>query len=400
VADVDLGRNLLGSPVNPALSALAGIYLQIVQSAPVAVDAITSKFGLTPVEIGVFCLVLFGTISLVNILCALATSRIPWALAALTGSITMVLGNALAALASDFNHLLAWCSVGAIGSGVMASIGASAIGVGRRPERNFGIMFAALALFAVVALFLVPFGLDVVGWRIIFIIFSAAALPGLLISLWLPKDAPDAHIGRPRQASLGERWKSSPLTSGSVVLGELGVFLIYMALTSVFTYVGQIASFAGLESGRVGFAISGSFVFCFLGSTASAYLPGLRKSTGVYAGAAIVITSLILFHHLPRGAGSEIEFCLSLALFMFGWNFGQTFLFAATAGVDATGAASSMASGLSSVAGAVSPICIAPIVVMFGLISVPVTAAILIFFGVLAVTPMSRTGRSENESRS
>lgn len=106
---------------------------------------------------------------------------------------------------------------------------------------------------------------------------------------------------------------------------------------------------------------------------------------------------LAIFFFVRTGPQLELLFSIGLAVFMFGWNFSQTFIFATPGTIDGTGGATAMAMGLSNLGGALGPILAAPVITRFGLFSVPAITASLVLVGIAFFAPLAVTvGRRES----
>jgi predicted MFS family arabinose efflux permease len=173
-------------------------------------------------------------------------------------------------------------------------------------------------------------------------------------------------------------------------LGLFGIFLIYGGLQLMQTYAVIYAVSIGLSVGFASYTLSAVAAFAILGSMLSAITARVGHFIGTQIGVAFSIAGLVLLLTLHASPLMAALYVVALSLTAFGWNYGLTFVLASTAAADRSGSAAALGYGVTNMGGALVPIAIGPVIDHLGLKGVPMSAALLVLVGGLAIIPLTR----------
>jgi predicted MFS family arabinose efflux permease len=231
-----------------------------------------------------------------------------------------------------------------IGAGILAAIATVALGQSDKPDRNYGLLFAASLLFGTAGLWGLPMLLDRVGLNGAYVFIALLAVVVGFLSPSLP--AGGTPQARPSDSSIRQRsW-----TLAGVVL--LSITLFWAQQNALYAYMERIGNASGLSAQFIGFTLglanltgfAGASLVAWLGTRFGRLLP-LVLSTAI---------QLICLWALSGTIGSS-GYLIAIAVISLAWNIVNPIQIGILAGVDTSGRALALASTVIGVGLAAGP---------------------------------------------
>ncbi|WP_261841835.1 MFS transporter [Aliamphritea ceti] len=254
--------------------------------------------------------------------------KVNWRKLSLACIALMVAANALSGNISDYDTLLAVRFVSGLGGGVLTAVTFAVIGQMRDPDSAYGWWLVFQAGFGLVG-FQYFWDISVNGG---FLVLTGLLLLGGLLFSFIPEQA----LSQNRNIS-----KVDPAVFKKAASGVVAIFLVYIGLMAIYTYLERIGNQAGLSPEDIGISFSAMSVAGLLGGGLAAKM-GSRcgRSIPVIIGTAGCILSFYLFTIDQVAFATYAAAC---CLFFGLWSFLLPYLMGACAAVDASGRTLAMA---------------------------------------------------------
>lgn len=288
--------------------------------APVIAGPLIEKFTLEPAQTGLLFSLELGAFSLATVPAYLWLTRVPltWAVGVCT--VVVALGQLTSGFVTDFGVLLVVRVITSLAAGsitvVLLALGPRT----RNPGRAFGIFVVAqLAMGALIlALFPIVFlgaGVSAIYWTLAGL--TVLCLPVVPLLRGLDVATPIAARRDDARASI------VPFAAG---LGA--ILLFYVALSGIWSFMGQISADAENDPGATSFVLAIATAAGILSALLAAAL-GESPRRGLYLviGLGGMIVSVLLLLGMP----GLVQFTISALLFKFMWTFVLPYLLSAVA---------------------------------------------------------------------
>ena len=200
------------------------------------------------------------------------------------------------------------------------------------PTRAFGLKLLGEVLLGAAVLAVVPvFILPHYGLGGMLAVFAALAVCGTLSAPYIASNAP-ARANAPGLGGGGRLPRRA-------IAGLAALFAFTIGQSAVWSFAERRASFEGIDSEAIGFALSAAAVAGGLGSLAAAWLSNRLGQLGPLAATALIhAASLILFF-----AGRDPWlFGAAASLFMLAWLFALPYMASIISAADSSGRATSL----------------------------------------------------------
>lgn len=326
--DVASTRSTSSFGLLAAIVLLAAIAPAVLLTAPALASQLASQWQLSPAQIGDLFSFELGAMSLASLPAWWWLRRIDWRRAALAASLLFVAANLGSAFASGYSALLALRFVSGLAGGSLMILCMSSAASTANPGRVYGLWVMGQLVVGAIGLAVLPKLFAAHGIAAAYLLL--AGLMGLCLPLtrWLPAAASQSHT---QQASAGANGFSL-----RAALGILAVLAFYVGLGAVWTFIGGIASQAGLSADESGDILAVASLLGIAGSGCASLL-GERRGRGraplLLAGYTMMLAATLLLLGQPQLA----RFATAALLLKFSWTFALPYILASLATLDPSG---------------------------------------------------------------
>jgi MFS family permease len=267
---------------------------------------------------------MFG-IAATTVAMTFAAHRFNWRRVVLWSLIVMAVTNAACTLVTGVTTFAALRFAAGVGAGGLISLSFAAIGLTRKPDRNFGYLimwvltYGALALLAMPTAFRLT-GLTGVLW--FFALFPLVTLP------WLK------HFPASGESVVQAEQDAVDLSRGAKGLALAAMFAYFLAQGVVWAYLFLIGIAGGLTEQQVANGLTVSQFAGIAGAlgaalTAGRYGRALPLVIGIVGGAATL--------YFLVGRFSAMLYLVAVSIYNLAWNFTHPYLLGAMASFDRRG---------------------------------------------------------------
>ncbi|RKT87799.1 Predicted arabinose efflux permease, MFS family [Saccharopolyspora antimicrobica] len=297
----------------------SAVLYTVLLTAPVIGGALTAQFGLTPGELGGLFSLELGAFSLATLPAYLWLGRIDPRTATYACTAVFFAGNVVSGLLENFPLLVAVRVITSLAAGSITIVLLTLSARTANPGRAFGIF--VVSQLAMGALILAVFPVVFAGAPVAAVYWTMAALGVLCL--------PVVRLLRGGLSAPEATGHRRP--SARFALGLAGIFLFYIALSGVWTFMAGISSAAGTDLPDTSVVLSVATV-AGIGSALIATLIGdsPRRRTYLLSGYAALTASIALLF----GAPGLARFAVAAVVFKFAWTFLLPNLLTALAGLS------------------------------------------------------------------
>lgn len=280
---------------------------------PGFLSVIAAQSGLDDAHLGYIAAWDINAMGITIAISAFMLTRCDWRVAVAAALALVMLGNIGTALATDYVTIAASRVVAGAGEGIAIGFSFAALGRAKNPDRAFSIYLVSGAIVSSIILFAIPFLLESISPRGIFIANGLLAGAGVLSLVRFP----DGREEDDMFAAGGHIHRLQALTA------LLAVFLYFFATGAIWSYIERIGMSSGLRPATIGQDLS----IGTLAGVAGAGLAGLvpqrwgRALPLIASGVLSIISFQLLLGRVP-----DTAFFLAAILLLFGWNFAQPLL--------------------------------------------------------------------------
>jgi predicted MFS family arabinose efflux permease len=267
-----------------------------------------------------------------------------WRRLALVGVSIMFAANLATMFVSAAMAFAAIRFLSGLGAGILAAIATVSLGQSDKPDRNYGLLFAASLLFGTAGLWGLPLLLARVGLNGAYAFIALLAVVVGFVSTSLPKGGT-----RPAQPADGPAPQRNWVLAGFVLVS---ITLFWAQQNALYAYMERIGNASGLSLQFIGFTLGlanltgfvGASLVAWLGTRFGRLLP-LVLSTGIQLACLWVLSGVV---------GSS-GYLISIAMVSLAWNIINPIQIGILAGVDTSGRALALASTVIGVGLAAGP---------------------------------------------
>lgn len=311
---------------------------------PLLVGAMVTDRGFSEEQAGYMASADLAGYTVTTLLTALLLHRMSWRSAALAALALMIGANIGTTFLYTASSFAAIRFASGAGGGILAAIATVSLGQTDRPDRNYGVLFAASLLFGAAGLWGLPLLLGRFGLNGGYWVVALLALVTVPFAVRLPKDR------QGREQATTTSCARTPWLLAAIVLAAILVF--WTEQNTVYAYMERMGAAAGLTPEYIGFGLGIVNLAGFAGAALVAWL-GTRFGRAVPL---VLVTAVKLgcFAALGIKVGA-ISYLLAFATLAVAWNVMNPFQFGILAAVDPSGRALAMASTVTGAGLAIGP---------------------------------------------
>ena len=311
---------------------------------PLLVGGMINERGFTDREAGYIAAADLAGFAFATFVASFLVTRVSWRRLALGGLLLMVAANIVTTSAHGFGAFVGIRFLSGVGAGTLVAIATVALGRTDKPDRYFGILFAAALGFASVALWSLPTLFDRYGLNVAYWLMAGLALACSIATQALPTVAPIA------QSAVTGITRNRHILLIALVL--MAVLAFFAEQNAVWAYAERIGSAAGLDPHFIGrtlglanFAgLGGALLVAWLGTRAGRLLP-------ILAATVVQLFALLML----RGTPTAAAYIASTASLAVAWNVVNPFQLGVLAELDETGRALPLAATFTGLGLALGP---------------------------------------------
>lgn len=310
---------------------------------PLLVGAMVADRGFTEQQSGYVASTDIWGFALSTLVTAFLLDRLKVRHIALTGVGIMIVANVCTTGIHSLVPFAAVRFVSGFGCGLLVAISTVTLGREERPDRNFGLFYAASLLFATVAFLAMPpvievFKLDSIYWLFV-VLASLAGLAAVAL--------PETKI---QPAMSGEVKQRQHWILSGTMLAAIVIFLAQQG--ALWSYMERIGNRAGLSAVFIGLSLGLSTLTGFVGAALIAWL-GNRNNRLI----PLLVTMAIQLVALGAltGRPSALTFIAASAVLALCWNIVNPLQLSILADVDVTGKALALSATATGVGMAMGP---------------------------------------------
>ncbi|WP_434568842.1 MFS transporter [Pseudomonas sp. Z3-8] len=308
-----------------AIVLFAAITPTILMTAPAIAAQLAAQWQLSPSQIGDLFSTELGAMSLATLPALWWLKRIDWRRAALLAGVVFIAANLLSVLAADYSILLAlrFCSALAGGSLMIICLSSAASTV--NPGRVYGLWVLGQLVVGAIGLSILPRLFEHFGLSACYVILAGLMTVFLPLARYFPQGSPSAETTA-EHVAIASLWKAA--------LGILGVLSFYICLGGVWTFIGSIATQAGISAESSGKVLALATVMGIVGAGCASLIGDrLPRLLLLLLGYALMAGSVLLL----RGQPEIMRFAVAALLFKFTWTFILPLILACLADLDRSG---------------------------------------------------------------
>ncbi|WP_434694626.1 MFS transporter [Pseudomonas sp. Z1-14] len=308
-----------------AIVLFAAITPTILMTAPAIAAQLATQWQLSPSQIGDLFSTELGAMSLATLPALWWLKRIDWRRAALLAGVVFIAANLLSVLAADYSILLALRFCSALAGGSLMIICLSSAASTANPGRVYGLWVLGQLVVGAIGLSILPRLFEHFGLSACYVILAGLMTVFLPLARSFPQGSPSAETTA-EHVAVASLWKAA--------LGILGVLSFYICLGGVWTFIGSIATQAGISAESSGKVLALATVMGIVGAGCASLIGDrLPRLLLLLLGYALMAGSVLLL----RGQPEIMQFAVAALLFKFTWTFILPLILACLADLDRSG---------------------------------------------------------------
>jgi predicted MFS family arabinose efflux permease len=249
-----------------------------------------------------------------------------WKVLVLAGVSVMFVAN-LASTVVDAAGAFAFVRfLSGVGAGILAAVATVALGRTEKPDRSYGLLFAACLLFGTAGLWGLPLLLDRTGLNGAYVFIAVLAIVTGLVSRGVVQSAAVVSTD-----AVGSAGKGSHLAAALILVA---ITLFWAHQNALYAYMERIGNAAGLSAQFIGFTLGLANLTGFVGATLVAWL-GTRF--GRLWPLLILTTVQVVCVWLLAGEVDSTIYLLAIGVISLSWNIVNPIQIGILAGVDQRG---------------------------------------------------------------
>jgi MFS family permease len=233
---------------------LAVVGNSVLYLVPLLLGAMVTDRGFSEVQAGFLASADLCGFALSTLLTAALVDRWRQRDIAIAGALIMIVANSLTTGVHALTPFAAVRFVSGFGCGFLVAISSVALGREEKPDRNFGLFYAASLLFSTVAFWVLPPIIDVFKLNSVYWLLATLALISIPFAMALPERGPPPRSSATFSGQ--QRW----LLAGTMLVTVV-TFLAQQG--ALWAYLERIGNRAGLSSGA---GIAGASMVAWAGS--------------------------------------------------------------------------------------------------------------------------------------
>lgn len=316
---------------------IGSILLTVLLIAPGIVGALINELGLSPSQAGYVISADLAGLAFATLPALWWLNRLNWQLVVTIGLTFTVVLNLISAWTVDYQQFLIVRFLCGLSGGTVVAVCLASFGLTRRPDRTYAMWVALQLIIGAVGLAILPHVLPLYGIKIIFIPLAIFVATGIPFLRHFPVGA-NIHM---EAANQGSSKGKPPLPVLKIGLGILGVYVFYVSLTGVWTYIERMGLTASLTEKNIGYVLAVSSIMGIAGAvTASILDTRFGRFLPTAIGMFLILAGLfLLYASNTLTFRNVILYSAGAFLFKYTWTFILPYFLAAIASQDPSGRA-------------------------------------------------------------
>lgn len=311
-----------------AIVLFAAIAPTVLMTAPAIAAQLVSEWGLGPAQIGNLFAVELAAMSLATLPAFYWQTRLDWRKVAWAAALAFVVFNLLSAFASSYAvlALLRFCS--ALAGGTLMVLCMASAARYDNQGRAYGLWVMGQLVVGAIGLWLLPPLFQRFGLSALYVGLAGLMLACLPWAHCFPRESAHkaAQAQQPRLATTRFGWR--------ILLSIFAVLAFYVGLSAVWTFIGTIATQAGIDADTSGSVLAVASLFGIAGAgTASLIGNRWRRTPLLLVGYGAMAIAVLCLLNQPQ----LIRFAFAALLFKYTWTFVLPFVLATLAELDRDG---------------------------------------------------------------
>ncbi|GAA1720324.1 MFS transporter [Isoptericola hypogeus] len=295
------------------IGVFSAVLYTVLLVAPVIAGPLIDKYQIDPAQTGLLFSAELGAFSLATVPAFLWLTRVRLTVSVTVCTVVAAAGQLVSGFVDDFGVLLAVRVVTSLAAGSITVVLLSLSPRTRNPGRAFGIF--VVAQLAMGALILALFPVLYAGADVAAIYWTLAALTALCL-VFVPLLRGVSL--RPAPGRTAEVARVATGTAGRFAAGLVAILLFYLALSGVWSFMGQISAAAGNAEGPTSVVLSVATAAGIVSALVATALGESRyRALFQVLGLAGMAVSVLLL----LGAPALLRFAVAAVLFKFAWTF-------------------------------------------------------------------------------
>lgn len=298
-----------------------GIYL-----IPLLVGAMVSDRGFTEQQAGLVASADLAGYAIMTFITAVFLIERPWKSLVLAGVSVMFVAN-LASTVVDAAGAFAFVRfLSGVGAGMLAAVATVALGRTEKPDRSYGLLFAACLLFGTAGLWGLPLLLEHTGLNGAYVFIAVLAIFTGVVSRGIVQSAAAVPA---KAAATGS--KESYLAAALILVA---ITLFWAHQNALYAYMERIGNAADLSAQFIGFTLGLANLTGFVGATLVAWL-GTRFGR---LWPLLILTAVqVACVWMLAGTVNSTIYLLAIGVISLSWNIVNPIQIGILAGVDQRG---------------------------------------------------------------
>lgn len=309
----------------------SAVLYMVLLIAPVITSKLVEQFGLSATQVGGLLSLELGAFSLATVPAYLWLRRVNLVTATQVFTIIAVLGNIISGLVDSYVLLVICRVITSLAAGSITVIILGLSGKAANPGRAYGLFVAAQLVMGAVILALFPSIFATLNVSAIY--WTMAGLAALCIPA-AKQINPDALRVSSETKAVASTAQTRQFPLSLAVLGLAAVFFFYVGLSSVWSFMGQIAANANLDLGTTSLILSLATLPGIASSVLATWLGDSPWRRAFLIGGYLAMTASIA---LLFGLTGALQFALAAVVFKFAWTFVLPYLLTSISDLDSNG---------------------------------------------------------------
>lgn len=306
-----------------AIVVIAAIVPALLMMGPVVAGQLAIQFNMSAGDIGLLFMSELGAMSLATLPALYWLSRFNLKKASLVFGLMFIAANIMSIWA-DSNTTLTFLRIfSGFTGGSLTVICIVTASTFDKPDRAYGFWVLGQLLLGAIGLTLLPRLFSVYGLEVFFTMLAVLMMFCLPLMRFLP-----SYIHNNVSVSEKSLWSLKPL------FGLTAVLLFYISLNGTWTFMGALASEAGIEAQVSGDILAIATLFGIVGAVIATFIGGRwAYKMPLVLGYMIMLVSIISL----LGEPDILRYTVAAFAFKFAWTFALPFILASLAQLDRSG---------------------------------------------------------------
>lgn len=292
---------------------------------PIVVQGLVEQMGFSAQQANFTMFVEGGGKAIASVALIWLVSKVSWRRLLLVALLTMVAGNIASIFVRQNETFLVLRSLTGAAAGIIVPLSYATVGLTPKADRNFGLMWVVLFIYAGFAFLISPTIYRLAGMNGMFGFFASLAACGLLLLRYMP--VAGSLAGESNATTIEVPWPRS-------ILAIAGMFLFSAGMFAFWANAALIAKEANITEQDIAYALSLSQFVSIAGALTTTFL-ALRfgRLLPLTFGFVALGASMALL----LGQPGTLLFIVAIASFNYAWNMTDPYMLGAMASLGRGG---------------------------------------------------------------